>query len=142
MFQLNYFLKLDKFFFRARRTLSTVCNVLQLYRCCAPIFPPSDTENKSLSLFAPELPCRDARYNLPVHVTNNMLRVSFLLTYGSLRLLSLFTLGLRCVDKSSNCPSYSLSQCEHSGWILRNCRKTCKAKCDAGPLRPEGLYGN
>ncbi|XP_058942463.2 zinc metalloproteinase nas-8-like [Pocillopora verrucosa] len=46
--------------------------------------------------------------------------------------------GLRCVDKSSNCPSYSLSQCEHSGWILRNCRKTCKAKCDAGPLRPEG----
>ena len=141
MFQLNYFLKLDKFF-SARGGL---CPRSVMFCSCivaAPQYSRPLTLKISLSLFAPELPCRDARYNLPVHVTNNMLRVSFLLTYGSLRLLSLFTLGLRCVDKSSNCPSYSLSQCEHSGWILRNCRNTCKAKCDAGPLRPEGLYGN
>ncbi|KAJ7390131.1 metallocarboxypeptidase [Desmophyllum pertusum] len=48
------------------------------------------------------------------------------------------TLGLRCVDKSSRCPSYSASDCAYSGWVLRTCRKSCNAKCDATPLRPQG----
>ncbi|KAJ7348797.1 hypothetical protein OS493_038999, partial [Desmophyllum pertusum] len=46
--------------------------------------------------------------------------------------------GLRCVDKSSRCPSYSASDCAYSGWVLRTCRKSCNAKCDATPLRPQG----
>ncbi|KAJ7348765.1 hypothetical protein OS493_039188, partial [Desmophyllum pertusum] len=35
-------------------------------------------------------------------------------------------------------PGYSASDCEYSGWVLRTCRKSCNAKCDATPLRPQG----
>ena len=47
--------------------------------------------------------------------------------------------GLRCVDKSSQCAELAAKgQCDTSGWVLRNCRKSCKAKCDEQPLQPDG----
>ena len=47
--------------------------------------------------------------------------------------------GLRCVDKTGGCSDYSADDCANSGWVLRHCRKSCNAKCDKAPLKPQGL---
>ena len=47
--------------------------------------------------------------------------------------------GLMCVDKRKSCPSWaSQGDCKTNGWTERNCRISCKTRCDTHPVKPTG----
>jgi len=47
--------------------------------------------------------------------------------------------GLMCVDKRKSCPSWaSQGDCKTNGWTERNCRISCKTRCDTHPFKPTG----
>jgi len=44
-----------------------------------------------------------------------------------------------CVDKRKSCPSWaSQGDCKTNGWTERNCRISCKTRCDTHPVKPTG----
>ena len=46
-----------------------------------------------------------------------------------------------CVDKRKSCPSWAAQgDCKTNGWTERNCRISCKTRCDTQPVKPKGKY--
>lgn len=47
--------------------------------------------------------------------------------------------GLMCIDKRKSCPSWAAQgDCKTNGWTERNCRISCKTRCDTHPVKPTG----
>jgi len=47
--------------------------------------------------------------------------------------------GLKCVDKRIECKDWAAQgDCISNGWVERTCRISCKTRCDAQPIKPDG----